>query len=232
MHETFKNVFIPDAALINIMSKKEGIIKFANSDSDSEGEETVVSNIKFASDSDTGVNSSTEDFSSLPLIGVHCENETSKDPPIALDETVEQNFCNKHCVANCGLKLASLSDNEKKHILSVFQGTIIEFKRKLLSHLQTQENIGIPATSICFFKQNFCIKAFSNLVERSEYLVRTVVEDKLTGTQRYMHGNYKSSRESGASINFTVWMLLFSRKYGQDSPEDVTIVLPAYLYKG
>ena len=169
------------------MSWKKETLKFANSDSNSEDDEPVGPNVKFASETDTSGESDLEDLSSLPLTGIHCETDSddATKKPIALTDNVRQTFCNKHCVANCGIKIASLSDNQKAQISTVFEGSKIEFKRKLLSHLQTQENIGIAATSVCFAGQKFCPKAFSLLSHRSEYLVKTVIKDKLMGTNRH-----------------------------------------------
>ena len=157
-----------------------------------------------------------EDRSSVPLDSLECDVSIHN----VVGGSVEQchNTCNKTCQENCGAVLSSWDSNKIDRIQTLFAGAKSIFKSKLICHLTTQGNIG-P-------------KVLSLLVGKSEYIIKKVINDQRDGVKQYIHSNLKMSRLSNASVNFIVWMVMFSSKFGQDSPEDLVIVLPSYMYKG
>ena len=134
-------------------------ITFASSDSSDVDEDEIVIN-------------KNADFSHLPLASVECNN----DPELLEFDPGEgqsrHRMCCKSCNKSCGFVVDSLEEDEKKRILTLFSGSKLEFKRKLINHLQTQRNIGLSTNVLCIIGKQLCPSAFSSLVNRSEYLVK------------------------------------------------------------
>ena len=209
----------------NTLGWKRDEFKFANTDSNqsSSDAETLFNQHKIDSE---------DDVSCTHLEAIICETDEDEHYEVPVDGLSQKTSCNRTCVNKCNDAISSLSDADRVQMKKKFAGSKLDYKNVLLQHVITQEHMDLGISRIYWKKHHYCAKAFSELVGRSEYITRKVLVDVKNGTKRYIHGNSVKSRESLASINFTAWMLIYIHKHGQNSPDDLVTVLPAYLYKG
>ena len=102
-----------------------------------------------------------------------------------------------------------------------------EIKQFLLDHLIKQEDIGLPTHGFQFFGIFFCKKSFAQFTGLSNYIVTEVLKAFEFGQTYFVHGNEVGLRESEATLGFVIWMKQHSKNYGNQAPDEETIVLPA-----
>ena len=153
--------------------------------------------------------------------------------------TVEQSkqggnvYIKKCCERCCFEYLTTISSEVKASLKNKFEKSkIIDKKNILLGHLQNTSDVHIENfdddSDFYYFEQNkICIKAYSELTGVSSFVLQSVRNDFKKGrTASYEHGNRGKGRQTLAGSNFIAWMLDFSKKYAQDSPDENLVVLP------
>ena len=100
-------------------------------------------------------------------------------------------------------------------------------KQYLLDHLHRQEEMGLPTQGFQFFGFLFCKRSFIQVAGLSYYLVTEVFKAFEFGQFHFIHGNETGMRESEATTGFVVWMRRYAENYGNRSPEEDIVVIPA-----
>ena len=100
-------------------------------------------------------------------------------------------------------------------------------KQYLLDHLYRQEDMGLPTHGFQFFGLLFCKRSFIEVAGLSYYLVTEVFKAFDFGQFHFVHGNEIGMRESEATTGFVVWMRRYAENYGNRSPEEDMVVIPA-----
>ena len=161
------------------------------------------------------------------------ENLTS-NPVYFHCEAEKINPCSRFCSYDCSQVLKTWTPDAIHKMGSMFQcgkGSQ-ETKRKLLRHLRSQFNIGVPTDTYTVHDQSFCLKFFSGLTNISEFKLNSVLKDFWNGITQYSHGNKgKIKQLSVATTTFICWLKQFSESYGQFSPETNTTILSYWLNK-
>ena len=161
------------------------------------------------------------------------ENLTS-NPVYFHCEAEKINPCSRLCSYDCSQVLKTWTPDAIRKMGSKFQGGkgSQETKRKLLRHLRSQFNIGVPTDTYTVHDQSFCLKFFSGLTNISEFKLNSVLKDFWNGITQYSHGNKgKIKQLSLATTTFICWLKQFSESYGQFSPETNTTILSYWLNK-
>ena len=100
-------------------------------------------------------------------------------------------------------------------------------KQFLLEHLMKQEELDISTQGFQFYGFFLCKKAFVQLSGVSDYLVDEACKAFERGQCVFSHGNQIGMRDSEASLAFIIWMKQHAENYGNQSPEEEMIILPA-----
>ena len=205
-------------------------IPFANTDSN----EAETEYVGFAnSSSDFENNESDLVAFKLPTL-VYSSNadERSKSFDKSLLKKSTDGVCSSTCTKFCSESVSKMSGIDIENIKTNFVGSKkSNTKANLLSHLIFQERAGIPVKGVFVNNTMFCKNYFSYLSGISKYIVNSVFKDYHQGVKRYIHGNSHRYKESVACVNFISWMKVFSQNFGQDAPDDIATILPAFLYK-
>ena len=116
------------------------------------------------------------------------ENLTS-NPVYFHCEAEKINPCSRFCSYDCSQVLKTWTPDAIRKMGSKFQGGkgSQETKRKLLRHLRSQFNIGVPTDTYTVHDQSFCLKFFSGLTNISEFIVKSVLIDFWKGITQYTH---------------------------------------------
>ena len=105
-------------------------------------------------------------------------------------------------------------------------------KQFLLDHLIKQEELGISTQSFQFFGFCVCKKAFISLSGVSNYIVKESCKAFEMGQTVFSNNNSVGMRESEATLGFIIWMKKHALNYGNQAPDEDTIVIPAcYMQK-
>ena len=91
--------------------------------------------------------------------------------------------------------------------------------------------MGIRKSGFHFNGHTFCLKSCSRVSGVSEYILKQVITDYHSNLYEYVHGSKSGPRMSAATVNYIVWMKQFGLQYGQFSPEELVIVIPAHWTK-
>ena len=100
-------------------------------------------------------------------------------------------------------------------------------KQYLLDHLIKQEELGIPTDGFRFFGFYICKKALVILSGVSDYLVEEACKAFENGQSVFSHGNQIGMRDTEASTGFVIWMKQHAINYGNQAPDEESIILPA-----
>ena len=137
------------------------------------------------------------------------------------------------CCENLCMKLIQQTRPEcREDWANQFAGSKIDQKNKVLQHLkntsEVEMELAISNHNFFFFQQTkFCPKGFSEVTKISVYMLNRVREDFVRGRRvNYEHGNRGKGRMTLAGSNFVSWILDFSEKYAQASPDELLIILP------
>ena len=145
-----------------------------------------------------------------------------------LHETIKRKCCERDCVQ--GLKEISLDSKNK--LRRIFQCNKVDQKNLLLAHLWSAAEVQIEdafeESDFYFIEQRkMCPLAYSEVSGISVYILKVVREDFNRGRKAfYEHGNSGKGRLAVSTTNFIAWMLNFSQKYAQDSPDEKLVILP------
>ena len=142
------------------------------------------------------------------------------------EESRQVTCCNDRCMRqNFNVqflnKLKTISDMTKA-----------DRKQFLLNHLIKQEELGISTHSFQFFGFCLCKKAFISLSGVSNYIVKEACKAFEIGQTVFCNNNSVGMRESEATLGFIVWMKNHALHFGNQAPDEETIVIPAcYMQK-
>ena len=100
-------------------------------------------------------------------------------------------------------------------------------KQFLLDHLIKQEELGVPTSGFQFYGFFLCKKAFVKMSGVSNYLVLEACKGFEMGQTTFHHGNYVGMRLSEATLGFIIWMKAHAVNFGNQAPDEETLVLPA-----
>ena len=102
-----------------------------------------------------------------------------------------------------------------------------ERKQYLLDHLIKQEELDIATHGFQFYGFFFCKKSLAKISGISDYIITEASRAFEAGQITFVHGNTTGMRESEAGLGFVIWMKLHAVNYGNEAPDEPTIVLPA-----
>ena len=110
----------------------------------------------------------------------------------------------------------------------ILQKSKSERKQFLLDHLIKQEELDVRTDGFQFFGLFFCKKSFVQVSGVSDYLVSEACKAFETGQTVFSsHGNTIGMRETEATLGFIIWMKQHAVNYGNQAPDEETIVHPA-----
>ena len=138
----------------------------------------------------------------------------------------------KCCSRNCLEKVKASSDDAKKKVKDRFKCKLLTQKNILLEQLMNNSEVVMDEydedINFYYFEQNkMCPKAYKKLTGVSTYILNTVRLDFNKGRRvGYEHGNQGKGRMTVAGSNCVAFIMEFSRKYAQDSPDEKLVILP------
>ena len=151
------------------------------------------------------------------------------------DVTLEQPLklhCSKFCFSECQKSVGAWSETEKLKLRDMFSGkNYVEIKNKLISHLNTQANIGIPSDKFQVNNLKFCNEFFAYMTDISVYIVKTVLKNYSQGQFLYEYGSHGVVKGHLSTTQFIVWLKEFAESYGQFSPEENKVIINYWLKK-
>ena len=129
--------------------------------------------------------------------------------------------CNNKCNSS------ELSMQLKSKLQEIRKMSTKDGKQYLLDHLYHQLNMGLPTHGFQFFGVLFCKRSFIEVAGLTYYLITEVFKAFEFGQFHFVHGNEIGMRESEATTGFVVWMRRYAENYGNRSPEEDMVVIPA-----
>ena len=137
------------------------------------------------------------------------------------DDYKSQKCCNNLCTnQKIGLRVHTKLSEIREHDKG-------DWKQMLLDHLIKQEEMGLPTHGFQLYGQFFCKKSFVQISGVSEYIINEALKAFEFGQTSFIHGNEVGMRETDATFGFEIWMKLHAENYGNQAPDESTIVLPA-----
>ena len=144
----------------------------------------------------------------------------------------ERSSCCKTCQASCQSTVDTWSSIQKMSLKSLFHAEQkIDVKKKLLSHLGSQEAIGLSTNNYIINNHRFCTNFLSVVTGISLYILKSVMSDFSRGKKIYEHANAGIVKVRAANSVFIAWLKEFAECYGQDSPDENLTVLSYWLSK-
>ena len=151
----------------------------------------------------------------------------------------------KCCETECFKFISTVSLAAKNEIREKFKCKLLDCKNKLLEHLKNtcdvqMEDYSEEHNSFYFEQNRICPTTYSELTGVSTYILNKVRADFNSGRkEQYEHGNIGKGRMTAAGANCLAFILEFSRKYAQESPDEKLVILPKifivselyYIYK-
>ena len=211
-------------------------VPFANTDSNGWVADQTHgrSQVEFAnssSDFETNEESHPSDFLLPTLVyRSNAQEMENYEAEVGLHNT--EKLCSLSCNKSCSINTHQWSITELQTLKSSFVHLKkSKTKENVLKHLLFQQRAGIAVRGIFVKNTMLCKKYFSHMTGISMHIINMVFKDYYLGVQRYMHGNCHRFKESVACVNFISWMKVFSKNFGQDAPDDIATILPAFLYK-
>ena len=104
-------------------------------------------------------------------------------------------------------------------------------KQFLLDHLGKQEELGIATCAFQFFGIFVCKKALASLSGVSNYIVGESCKAFENGQTNFNHNSELGMRETEATIGFLIWMKNHALNYGNQAPDEETLIIPACYMK-
>ena len=138
----------------------------------------------------------------------------------------------KCCERECFKVIETVSCEAKADLKDRFKCKLISQKNLLLDHLRSTRHVQMEMYTedknfFYFEHYKICCKTYSDLTGVSTYVLNSVMLDFNNGRKvKYEHGNLGRGRISAAGANCVAFVLEFSRKYAQDSPDEKLVVLP------
>ena len=169
---------------------------------------------------------------------IEADEESSENCFVELDEdsflkstieyNIQRNCCSISCQHNCFMSVCREKGNLVRNLFSDEKLSVR--KKKLLNHVISQGNVGLPTDEFVILGHTFCVRYLSNLLNISEYVLGKILEDYESGVRTYSHGNRGIlKQERGATEGFISWFQWFLKSYGNFAPDEQVTVLPYWL---
>ena len=230
--ETVEDIKNDNAAIEAFFGEAVGM-SFDSNDNDCDQNTTVNS----SSDSSDFQIADDSDLSSKVMLAIRqrmaVENESSdqynftdnekslqKDEPKSFD--IRDGFC---CNIFCSSQ--NVTAQFKSKMKELLEKPKTARKQYLLDHLIKQEELGIPTDGFRFFGFYICKKALVILSGVSDYLIEEACKAFENGQSVFSHGNQIGMRDTEASTGFVIWMKQHAINYGNQAPDEESIILPA-----
>ena len=230
--ETVEDLKNDNAAIEAFFGEAVGM-SFDSNDNDCDQNTTVNS----SSDSSDFQIADDSDLSSKVMLAIRqrmaVENESSdqynftdnekslqKDEPKSFD--IRDGFC---CNIFCSSQ--NVTAQFKSKMKELLEKPKTARKQYLLDHLIKQEELGIPTDGFRFFGFYICKKALVILSGVSDYLIEEACKAFENGQSVFSHGNQIGMRDTEASTGFVIWMKQHAINYGNQAPDEESIILPA-----
>ena len=132
----------------------------------------------------------------------------------------------KCCVMDCLNQNLPPKIHDKAN--DILKKSKAEKKQFLLNHLIKQEELDVRTDGFQFFGLFFCKRSFVRVFGVSDYLVSEACKAFEMGqTEFSSHGNTLGMKETESTLGFIIWMKQHAVNYGNQAPDEETIVLPA-----
>ena len=147
--------------------------------------------------------------------------EKLTDDPKKVENVKKKFCCNNLC---CDQNFSVQFYKKMEEILGKSK---TERKQFLLDHLIKQEELGVSTSGFQFYGIFLCKKAFVEISGVSNYLVVEACKGFEIGQTVFHHGNSVGMRETEATLGFIIWMKQHAVNFGNQAPDEETLVLPA-----
>jgi hypothetical protein len=142
-------------------------------------------------------------------------------------------MCSRNCKDKCANITESWSKTDLQYLKVMFKcEKIVETKKSLINHLQSQNNVGEDTANYFINGHKFCTKFLSVKTGISEYVLKTGLKDYSDGIQMYEHGSKGvMQQQSLSTTQYICWFKQFVEVYGQNAPDENVTVLAYWLKK-
>ena len=115
----------------------------------------------------------------------------------------------------------------KSTLMDIQKRSSVDRKQFLLDHLIKQEQMEIPTDGFQFYGKFFCKKSLALVSGLSDYIIEEASRAFERGQVAFIHGNTVGMRETEAGLGFVIWMKRHALYYGNQAPDEDTIILSA-----
>ena len=129
--------------------------------------------------------------------------------------------CNDMCIKQ------TVSLQIKSTLMDIQKRSSVDRKQFLLDHLIKQEQMEIPTDKFQFYGKLFCKKSLALVSGLSDYIIQEASRAFERGQVAFIHGNTVGMRETEAGLGFVIWMKRHALYYGNQAPDEDTIILSA-----
>ena len=129
--------------------------------------------------------------------------------------------CNDMCIKQ------TVSLQIKSTLMDIQKRSSVDRKQFLLDHLIKQEQMEIPTDGFQFYGKLFCKKSLALVSGLSDYIIQEASRAFERGQVAFIHGNTVGMRETEAGLGFVIWMKRHALYYGNQAPDEDTIILSA-----
>jgi hypothetical protein len=139
--------------------------------------------------------------------------------------------CSKNCRNNCDSEIKLLNMNSVNKLCEKFKGkNYVETKNNLLMYFKHQISVGLGLDLIHCEGVRLCFGSFSHLTGISLHLLKICKGGAVNDLVRFSHAADCQS-EGPQTVKFVAWLLNFTKRFGQSSPDDDVLILPPFLTK-
>ena len=129
--------------------------------------------------------------------------------------------CNDMCIKQ------TVSLQIKSTLMDIQKRSSVDRKQFLLDHLIKQEQMEIPTDKFQFYGKLLCKKSLALVSGLSDYIIEEASRAFERGQVAFIHGNTVGMRETEAGLGFVIWMKRHALYYGNQAPDEDTIILSA-----
>ena len=150
------------------------------------------------------------------------EDSVEVSPKISKQIYVKEiKCCNDMCLQQ------SVSFQLKATLTDIQKRSSLDKKQFLLDHLIKQEEMDIPTHGFQFHGIFFCKKSLALVSGLTDYIIKEASRAFERGQVSFVHGNSVGMRETEAGLGFVIWMKRHCMYYGNQAPDEDTIILSA-----
>ena len=143
-------------------------------------------------------------------------------------KTSQISSCSSSCpTKDCFKMSAKVIEDSRKSLQNMNKVQVHQF---LLSRLNTQQEFGMDTSHIIQLGvHGYCANALKSLIGLSDYIVRTIFNEHVSGVKQYKHGNSGSVYSSGKRDKAIAFILHFAECHSENLPDRKCLQLPSYL---